>query len=191
MRVVAGTWRGRRLVAPRGFETRPSAARLREAMFSALGRAIVDATVADLFAGSGALGIESLSRGARHVTFVETHRRAVEAIETNLRSLDAPKDATRILRDDAWAWLDRLDGGAPGEIRVVLADPPYDADSLPGLLPRAAAWVQSGVLDVFVLEHPAELRAGTEAEPAHEDLRVRTRRHGRGAFTILERATAR
>lgn len=191
MRVIAGTWRGRRLVAPRGYETRPSAARLREALFSALGPAIRDATVADLFAGSGALGIESLSRGARHVTFVESHGRAVEAIESNLRTLDAPKESTRILRDDAWRWFDRLDADGAGPVRVVLADPPYDADSLPGLLPRAAAWVQSGVLDVFVLEHPAALEAGTESGPAHEDLRVRTRRHGRGAFTILERATVR
>ena len=187
MRVIAGTWRGRRLVAPRGLTTRPSTARLREAMFSALGPAVREAVVADVFAGSGALGIESLSRGARHVTFVEHHARAVDAIEANLRTLEVPGEAVHIVRHDAWDWLDRLDAGPIGDVRVVLADPPYDETAVPALLPRAAGWVQSGALDTFVLEHPA----GSEPPLDEDGLRVRTRRHGRGAFTIVERAPSR
>lgn len=186
MRVIAGEWRGRRLVAPRGLATRPSAARLREALFSALGPAIRGAKIADLFAGSGALGIESLSRGAAHVTFVEHHARAIDVIETNLRTLEVPREATRILRSDAWAWLQRLDAGRQADVEIVLADPPYDHESVPGLLPRAAAWVQSGALGAFVLEHPAK----AVPELADDGLRVRTRKHGRGAFTIVERELA-
>ena len=188
MRVIAGEWRGRRLTAPRGSETRPSTARLREAMFSALGTVVRGATVVDLFAGSGALGIESLSRGARHVTFVEQHGRAVQAIESNLQSLDVPRDAARVLRSDARVWLDRLDAGRQRDGGLVLADPPYGDESLATLLPRAAAWVQSGALDVFVLEYPSSLLPGAVEGIDDEGLRVRTRRHGRGAFTIVERS---
>lgn len=188
MRVIAGRWRGRRLVAPRGLSTRPSTSRLREALFSALGTAVRGARVADLFAGSGALGIESLSRGAAHVTFVEHHGRAVDAIETNLSSLDVPREASRIVRSNAWKWLDRLEAGRQGDIGVVLADPPYDDESLATLLPRAAAWVQSGALDVFVLEHASSLAPSAIEGIDDEGLRVRTRRHGRGAFTIVERS---
>jgi 16S rRNA (guanine966-N2)-methyltransferase len=182
MRVIAGTWRGRRLVAPKGLETRPSASRLREAMFSALGDAIVGRRVVDLFAGSGALGIESLSRGALHVTFVERQRSALAVIERNLVTLGADAAAYRMLRLDAWEWLEGLDAGRDPDVDVVLADPPYDADAAARLLPRAAGWVQSGLLDTFALEHPAA--AGVDVDD--EALRVRTRRHGRGAFTIVE-----
>lgn len=184
MRVIAGTWRGRRLVAPKGLETRPSASRLREAMFSALGDSIVGRGVADLFAGSGALGIESLSRGARHVTFVERQRSALTVIERNLVTLGADAAGYRLLRLDAWEWLDRLDAGRDPAVDVVLADPPYDADAAARLLPRAAGWVQSGLLDTFALEHPAAAAAGVDVDD--DALRVRTRRHGRGAFTIVE-----
>jgi 16S rRNA (guanine966-N2)-methyltransferase len=86
VRVISGTARGRRLVAPAGAATRPTPDRVREATFNALGSlgAVVDATVLDLFAGSGALGIEALSRGARHVTFVDQDRAAATAIAANL-----------------------------------------------------------------------------------------------------------
>src|SRR5438105_4298652 len=86
MRVVAGTARGIRLVAPPGRDTRPTSDRVREATFNALGSlgAIEDARVVDLFAGTGALGIEALSRGAAHATFVERERAAIDTIERNL-----------------------------------------------------------------------------------------------------------
>jgi len=182
MRVIAGTWRGRRLVAPSGLETRPSASRLREAMFSALGDAVRGRAVVDLFAGSGALGIESLSRGARHVTFVERQRPALGAIERNLETLGADPASYRVLRLDAWEWLEGVDAGRPADAEVVLTDPPYDVEVVPRLLPRAAGWVQSGLLDTFALEHPA----AAEIDLDDEALRVRTRRHGRSAFTIVE-----
>lgn len=183
MRVIAGEFRGRRLVAPAGLETRPSASRLREALFSALGRAVVGVSVVDLFAGSGALGIESLSRGAAHVTFVESDARALAVVRRNLEGLGIGPDRATVLRLDAWNWIERFEA-EPSGARVVLADPPYADDAVGRLLPRAARWVQSGLLDAFVLEHPAGAEVGLE-DPA---IRLRTRVHGRGAFTIVEAA---
>ena len=183
MRVIAGEFRGRRLVAPAGLETRPSASRLREALFSALGRVVVGVRVVDLFAGSGALGIESLSRGAAHATFVDSDTRALAAVRRNLDALGLGPDRATVVRLDAWRWIERFDPATPGP-RVVLADPPYAEDAAGRLLPRAARWVQSGALDAFVLEHPARTEVGLE-DPA---IRVRTRVHGRGAFTIVEAA---
>ncbi len=96
MRVIAGTRGGRRLVAPDGADTRPTADRVREATFNALASldALVDAEVVDLFAGSGAMGIEALSRGAAHATFVDDDRRAIEAVEANLAATGLADRAT-------------------------------------------------------------------------------------------------
>src|ERR687886_2242896 len=87
MRVVAGTWGGRRLQAPRGDATRPTSDRVREALFSVLGDRVAGARVLDLFAGSGALGIEALSRGAAGATFVESAPAAIRAVRDNLDAL--------------------------------------------------------------------------------------------------------
>jgi 16S rRNA (guanine966-N2)-methyltransferase len=122
MRVVAGAYKGRRLQAPKGAETRPTSDRVREALFSILGD-IGGARVLDLYAGSGALGIEALSRGASEVVFVESGRRAADAIRTNLRSVGEP-DAI-IWVGDALAYLRRADAGAPFDL--VFADPPYSS----------------------------------------------------------------
>jgi 16S rRNA (guanine966-N2)-methyltransferase len=126
MRVVAGTARGRRLQAPPGRGTRPTSDRVREAMFSMLTSmaAIEGATVVDLFAGSGALGIEALSRGARFVTFVDNEPGALGAIRTNLASLPEADGRTSVQRADAVAWA-RRSGASGVNWDLVLADPPY------------------------------------------------------------------
>jgi 16S rRNA (guanine966-N2)-methyltransferase len=134
VRVVAGLYGGRRLEAPRGRSTRPTSDRVREALFSILGPAALEgARVLDLFAGSGALGIEALSRGATSAEFVDSDARAVAAVRANLAALgaDAP-----VHRRDAYAWL----ATASGPYDVVFADPPYSsagraAGRLSGLLP--------------------------------------------------------
>ena len=92
MRVVAGTYGGRKLVAPAGSETRPTSDRVREALFSVLGATVDDARVLDLFAGSGALGIEALSRGARSAVFVDSSRKAIRAVKANLAALGIEAD---------------------------------------------------------------------------------------------------
>jgi 16S rRNA (guanine966-N2)-methyltransferase len=122
MRVVAGLYRGRRLEAPAGRSTRPTADRVRESLFSILGE-IDDLAVLDLFAGSGALGIEALSRGASAAAFVESDARAAAVIRRNLDSLGADG---RVHRRDALAWLGSA--AAAGETYdLVFADPPYSS----------------------------------------------------------------
>src|SRR3954469_5373351 len=120
MRIIAGRWRGRPILAPAGPATRPTSDRTREALFSMLASRIGSfegLRVADLFAGSGALGLEALSRGAAHCVFVETDRAAIEAIRRNLATLGAAGQ-TDIHAGDA-----TLLAGGPFDL--VMADPPY------------------------------------------------------------------
>ena len=138
MRVVAGKHRGRRLKAPPGRDTRPTADRVRESLFAILGP-IEGESVLDLFAGSGALGIEALSRGAASATFVESDRRAAATIRENLSALG---EEAEVVTRDALAWLR---GAAPDTaFGLVLLDPPYDsatrlAEPLSELLPPVLA----------------------------------------------------
>jgi 16S rRNA (guanine966-N2)-methyltransferase len=120
MRVIAGTYGGRRLAAPRGSQTRPTSDRVREALFSILGP-LDGARVLDLYAGSGALGIEALSRGAVWATFVERARPAVAALEANLEGLGIGAD---VARTDARAFL-RDASAQRHTYDLVFLDPPY------------------------------------------------------------------
>ena len=121
MRVVAGRFGGRSLVAPRGSSTRPTSDRVREALFSILASAVDGARVLDLFAGSGALGIEALSRGASEAVLVDSSAAAVAAIRRNLEALGAEAE---VRRQDALGYL----GSASRDARLydlVFLDPPY------------------------------------------------------------------
>jgi 16S rRNA (guanine966-N2)-methyltransferase len=119
LRVVAGTFKGRRLTAPRGTRPRPTADRVREALFSMLGD-VGGARVLDLYAGSGALGIEALSRGADSAVFVERDAQAVAAIERNLAAVGVEAN---LVRQDVVRFLARADGA----FDLVFCDPPYDS----------------------------------------------------------------
>ena len=125
MRIIAGQWRGRPLVAPAGMATRPTADRVRETLFSMLSSRLGsfdDLAVADLYAGSGALGLEALSRGAASCRFVDSDRAAITAIRANIAKLGAEAQC-----DVLQASATRL---APGRaFDLVLADPPYAAGS--------------------------------------------------------------
>jgi 16S rRNA (guanine(966)-N(2))-methyltransferase RsmD len=123
VRVIAGLYGGRRLTAPAGDATRPTSDRVREALFSILGP-LDGLRVLDLFAGSGALGIESLSRGAAHVTFVDSAEPAIRAIRANLEAIGAPREATAVRRQDARAFV-RAAQAAAHHYDLVLLDPPY------------------------------------------------------------------
>lgn len=136
MRVVAGAFRGRRLRAPAGRATRPTADRVREALFSMLS-SVEGLSVLDLFAGSGALGIEAASRGAGPVTLVETDARAVRAIRHNLAAVGL---GAEVVRRDALAYL----ATDPGPFDLVFLDPPYSsalrlARPLAERIPRATS----------------------------------------------------
>lgn len=123
MRVVAGEFGGRRLQAPRGRATRPTADRVREALFSMLGD-VGGARVLDLYAGSGALGIEALSRGAASAVFVDSEAQAAHAIRRNLDTVGARGE---VRRQDALRFL----AAARGPFELVFCDPPYDSDPSP------------------------------------------------------------
>lgn len=121
MRIVAGRWRGHPIQAPPGRHTRPTTDRVREAWMSAMQPYLPDARVLDLFAGSGALGLEALSRGAESATFVERASGALRALRANAEKLGA--EDVHVVRGDAMAYARSLE---PLAFDVALADPPYD-----------------------------------------------------------------
>jgi len=125
VRVIAGEAKGRRLATIRTPGIRPTSDRVREALFSALGPAVEDARVLDLYAGSGALGIEALSRGADRVVFVEQARDAVDIIHANL-ALTGLEDRAKVVRSTVEHFLDAGHGSIEGgPFDLVLIDPPY------------------------------------------------------------------
>lgn len=144
MRIIAGEFRGRTLRPPGDRRTRPTADRVREAWFSILGDRLSGATVVDLFAGSGALGLEALSRGASHVEFVEVGRSAVTALRANVAALDA-EERVKVHRLDALRFVDRLDEGS---FDIAFADPPYGHDHGRNLIRMFQSRPFAGVLGV-------------------------------------------
>jgi 16S rRNA (guanine966-N2)-methyltransferase len=121
VRVIAGRWGGRRLQSPPGAATRPTSDRVREALFSVLGESVVDARVLDLFAGSGALGLEALSRGAAEATFVDSAPGAIRALRANLEALGA---VAEVRRADARRFLGSASAAAR-QYDLIFLDPPY------------------------------------------------------------------
>jgi 16S rRNA (guanine966-N2)-methyltransferase len=127
MRVIAGKFRSRLLSAPRGMETRPTSDRLRETLFNILAPRLDGCRFVDLYAGTGAVGIEALSRGAAHVWFAENAEPALASLRQNLAALKITRDFT--LEDrGVGAMLQRL-GKLPAPIDLVYMDPPYDAEA--------------------------------------------------------------
>lgn len=169
MRVVAGELRGRRIEAPPGTDTRPTTDKVREATFNALGSLdlVRDALIVDLYAGSGALGIEALSRGAARCTFVERDRSALRTLRDNVAALGLD-DRSRVMAGDALV----LARGV--EADVALADPPYGFDRWDELLGVVAA-------PFVVAESSGELQSvdGWSVQ--------RSKRYGRTWVTFLER----
>lgn len=169
MRVVAGELGGRRLIAPEGTSTRPTTDRVREAIFNSLGSAGVleGAIVADLFAGSGAIGIEALSRGAERCIFVERDRAALRALRDNLEALDLTGRA-KVLGADVLSVVATIDAD------IVFADPPYGFDSWVELLGRVRA-------DLVIAE------AGSSVDAPTGWTVTRDKKYGRTRVTFLER----
>jgi 16S rRNA (guanine(966)-N(2))-methyltransferase RsmD len=145
MRVIAGTARGRHLVAPRGTATRPISDRVKETLFAILGDRVLDARVLDLYAGSGAVGIEALSRGAAHADFVELDRSALAAIRENLERAGVGESGS-VHGRDVLLYL-----GAPGEDRFDLAilDPPYAERAILAPLERLVGRLAPGAMVVI------------------------------------------
>ena len=171
MRIVAGVWRGRRIRPPDDSRVRPTADRVREAWMSIVHASLVDARVLDLFAGSGALGLEALSRGAAFAEFVEVSAAGVRAIRDNAEELGAT-DSLTIHRGDAVRFIDKLDAGA---FDVAFADPPYGHNLAAAVAER---WLATPFARLLGVEHGAK-----EQLPPGE-----TRRYGSTAITFY-RAT--
>jgi 16S rRNA (guanine(966)-N(2))-methyltransferase RsmD len=155
VRVIAGRLKGRRLKAPAWDGLRPTSDKLRETLFNILAPRIEGARVLDGYAGTGAIGIEAISRGAAHVTFVEQDRRALALIEENLRSCAVAGDYT-IHRGDV---ATRLPGFGVGAFDLIVLDPPYDIRALTPVLEASATALARGGL--VVLEH------ATRHQPEH------------------------
>jgi 16S rRNA (guanine(966)-N(2))-methyltransferase RsmD len=177
MRVIAGRYKGRRLKAPTWDGLRPTSDKLRETLFNILAPRISGARVLDGYAGTGAVGIEALSRGAAHVTFVEKDRRAVALIEANLAACGADADYT-IENRDLIAAARQAAGAA---FDVVWLDPPYDITDISDALDAASRMLAPGGL--LVLER------ATRREPdAPASLRrVRDVRSGDSTLTFFNR----
>ena len=180
MRIIAGEWRGRKLTAPKGDATRPTADRTREALFSMLTSRLgsfEDLRVADLFAGSGALGLEALSRRAEHCLFVEQERGALDAIRANITTLDA-RARTAV---EAGSVMSLRAAHAPYD--VILADPPYDTGAGEVALDRLLRLGWIGEATWIALETAAH------EEPQVAGLEVETsRKVGKGRLTLMRRA---
>jgi len=168
LRIIAGEFKGRRLRAPAGRTVRPTGDRVKEAWFSILQQSIPEARVLDLFAGSGALGFEALSRGAVTVDFVESHKASLAAIRDNAATLQADARVT-IHRSDAMRFAERLQAGS---YDVALADPPYASSDAVDL---AKLFRRTPFARVFSIEHAADQAL------AGDD----TRRYGDTAITFL------
>jgi len=150
VRVVAGRYRGLRLATLPGLAVRPTADRVKEALFSILGERVDGARVLDCFAGTGALGIEALSRGAARVVFVEEDREALELLRRNLARVGAEAEV-RVCRGDALRPASWVREAVPAD--VILADPPYHRDLVPRFL---EAMAEAGALrggGLLVVEH--------------------------------------
>ena len=151
MRVITGSARGRRLVTPEGLDTRPTTDKVKEAVCSAIQFDFSGAKVIDLFAGSGQMAIEAMSRGARHATLLDTDQNAVSCISENVRACGF-KENTVILKTDAFAYLQRC----REEFDIAFLDPPYRKNILPEILPELAKHMSPH--GIMVCEHEPELQ---------------------------------
>jgi 16S rRNA (guanine966-N2)-methyltransferase len=171
MRIIAGRWRGHTIAAPAGERTRPTTDRVREAWMSALQHDIPDARVLDLFSGSGALGLEALSRGAGHITFIELAAAPLKALQANVAKLRA-EDEVDIVKADALKYVGALD---PYAFDIALADPPYDTSDALRLID---AFARTPFARLLCVEHAARAKLPELAG-------LRTRRYGDTALTFI------
>ncbi|HKF46099.1 MAG TPA: 16S rRNA (guanine(966)-N(2))-methyltransferase RsmD [Terracidiphilus sp.] len=186
MRIIAGTLRSRTLQAPPGLATRPTSDRLRETLFNVLAPRIAGAHFLDLYAGSGAVGIEALSRGARSVVFVERAAVPLKTVRANLARLGL-RDGFEVFAGTVAAFLKR--GGADSGFDLVFIDPPYDGESeygaALGLLGSSAAGLLNG--DALVI---AEHRRNSQPDESYGVLtRDRLLKQGDAALSFYRRTS--
>jgi len=162
-RIISGEFGGRRLATPSDRRVRPTADRVREAWMSMLGERLAGARVLDLFAGSGALGLEALSRGAASATLVELAPASLDAIRTNVASLGVGARVT-VHRGDAMRFVTRL---GPRAFDLALADPPYTVAHAAALV---AAFRKVPFASLLAVEHPAREHPGGDETRRYGDI---------------------
>lgn len=174
MRVITGSARGRKLLAPEGLDTRPTTDLVKEAICSAIQFDLPCARVLDLFAGSGQLAIEALSRGAAHATLVESNRKAFQVIQQNITACGF-SDRAQLLCTDAQAFLLRC----LETFDIAFLDPPYGKNILPEILPMLIPHMQKN--GILVCEHEPDLKM--PAKIANFDLK-KQKKYGKIFVTI-------
>ena len=188
MRVIAGKWRGRKLASLKGERVRPTTDRVKEAMFSILGPQLVGATVLDLCCGTGSLGIEALSRGARKVYFVDNSRQSLAQVHRNLEILNAIGEAATLCPAEAVRWFAAWEGPPLGEEWLLVSDPPYASGVAREILVRLLGRFDHGEPDGgrgflgAVVEHD---RKAPPAESRDSNPRVECRHYGGCGLTIV------
>ena len=151
MRIIAGKFAGRDLISPQDFRVRPTAENVRAALLDALAADLPGARVLDLFAGTGALGLEAISRGARGADFVEFRPASLHALKANVTALRL-RERTRIFKKDAMLFLTRVEEGA---YDITFADPPYTSRLLDRVV---AAWRERRFSGILAVEHDVSLQ---------------------------------
>ena len=179
MRIVAGEFKGRKLTVPRDDSVRPTAEKVREAVFSMLQNEIPDAVVLDLFAGTGSLGLEALSRGARRAYFTDKDRQSIALVRENIRACKAEEKSVILCADYA-SVIDRIHD----RVHIVFLDPPYKAGLMEDCLSRLAV---SDILPeggLIVAEHGKEEILPDDLSCLH---RIRDRKYGKVRISIYEK----
>ena len=173
VRIISGSHRGLRLSSLPGKDIRPTADRTKEWIFSVMTN-IEGAKILDLFAGTGNLGIEALSRGAKSVTFIEHSAKAVELIKTNVEKIHAA-EKVKVIRNDS---IDQLKAWESEQWNIILADPPYKYESLPELISAATDSLEEN--GYFILETSSKMKENFPLKPS------RVKKMGRTTVYIFE-----
>jgi 16S rRNA (guanine(966)-N(2))-methyltransferase RsmD len=184
VRIIAGRWRGRRVDVPGGGSVRPTGERAREALFSILGSRIVDARVLDLYCGTGIVGLEALSRGARRVLAVDGQSRVVASLRATAAAFGATLEEHVSVRADVSRFLKTAPIAEPFDL--VFADPPWGSGASAEVLRLVSRrpWLVAGGL--LILERDAERSVPEQPEPSFT--LSRRARYGRIVFDLLERS---
>ena len=182
MRIIGGEYKSRSIAMPRGVEMRPTQDKVREALFNILGD-IVGKKVLELFAGSGAFGIEAISRGAGSVTFVDNNFRCAQTIESNLVSLDVPDSKYEIIKADALKFPVKFARGRE-KYDIIFLDPPYYRDMAKKCLINIDSYDIVSPVGLVIVEHFKKDALDAELERL---VFVDERRYGDTVITILRR----
>jgi 16S rRNA (guanine966-N2)-methyltransferase len=181
MRIIAGSHKGRRLLTPVAHDVRPTSGRVKEALFSILGDRIVGATFLDLCAGTGAIGIEAMSRGAERVVFVESDMNSLRLLQTNLNRCSLSEEAD-VYAGDARSYLLHASHQAQA-FDIIFADPPYRDNSVNTLLPILGQSANIRPHTVVILEHPTTTQIPLQVGSLN---RARQYRYGDTSLSLFQ-----